>query len=115
MSDNELIKQMADLLKSGATLLNEHCPQCNSPLFKVKGNVRCLRCNKSIVTVKEGEEQSIATTNLLNDVEKVTLTKINEVSNQIMDEKDISNLERLSSLLVKLLEALEKMQHFQKK
>lgn len=115
MSDLESIKQMAELLKSGATMLEEHCPECGSLLFRVKGEVLCPKCKKRVITVKEGEESSVVISPLLDEVEKITLTKIQEVSKQMIEERDIAKLERLSSLLLNYLEALEKMKNFQRK
>ena len=114
MSNDEHIKRMAYLLKSGATMLEDHCPECDSPLFKIKGDIWCPRCNKRVITVKEGEESLMSMTSLLSDIEKTTLTKIQDISKQIMEERDIANLERLCGLLVKLLEALEKTRRIQK-
>lgn len=114
MSDHEFIKQMAELLKSGATMLEEHCPECGSPLFRVKGEVRCSRCRKRVITVKEGEEPTIISP-LLDDVEKTALIKIQEINKKIMEEEDLYKLERLSNLLIKFLEALEKTKNLQRK
>jgi len=105
---------MADLLKSGATMLEDHCPECDSPLFRVKGEVWCPRCNKRVITVREDEESFIAMSSMLGDVERIILLKIQESSRQIMEERDIANLEKLGSLLVKWLEALEKTRRIQK-
>ena len=47
MSDT--VKRMAELLKSGAKMLAEHCPKCSSPLFDIKGKTYCIDCNRSVV------------------------------------------------------------------
>lgn len=106
--EEEHLKRMTALLKSGATMLEDHCPECNSPLFRVKGEVWCPRCNKRVIKVKEGEELFVTTLSSLNDVERMVLTKIQETSKLIMEEKDVANLEKLSKLLLNWLEALEK-------
>lgn len=66
------------------------------------------------MTVKEGEELLTAMSPLLDDVERLILVKLQESSAQIMEEKDIADLERLSSLLVKWLEALERVRRIKK-
>ncbi len=114
MSDKEYLKRMSDLLKSGATMLQDQCPECNSPLFTIKGEVWCPRCNKRVITVKESEEQLIATSSILDDVEKIILLKIQENNKQIMEEKETANLDKLSELLMKWLEALEKIKRIRK-
>lgn len=50
----------------------------------------------------------------LNDVERTILVKIQEISKLIREEKDIANLEKLSNLLIKWLEALERASKIQK-
>ena len=105
---------MSDLMKSGATMLQDQCPECNSPLFRVKGEVWCPRCNKRVITLKEGEEQLIVTSSLLDDVEKTILFKIQEINKQILEEKDLGKQEKLSSLLMKWLEALERTKRIKK-
>jgi UPF0148 protein len=114
MSDEKYLKQLADLLKSGAKMLGDHCPECNSPLFTIQGEIRCPRCNKRVVKVKMGEELSISTSFQLNDIERTILIKIQEVNKLIIEEKDLTNLEKLSNLLIKWLETLEKVRKIQK-
>ncbi|MFH0749141.1 MAG: Sjogren's syndrome/scleroderma autoantigen 1 family protein [Candidatus Bathyarchaeota archaeon] len=110
----EHLKQMADLLKSGARMLEDHCPECNSPLFLVKGTVWCPKCQKKVIIIKEGEEPPKTVLPSLNNVESIILTKIQETSKLIMEEKDIENLEKLSNLLLKWLDVLEKSIKIQK-
>ena len=114
MSDEEYIEQLADMLKSGATMLGDHCPECNSPLFNIQGEIRCPRCNKRVVKVKVGEELPVSASFQLNDVERTILMKIQEVNKLITEEKDLTNLEKLSNLLIKWLETLEKVMKIQK-
>ena len=105
---------MVDLLKSGATVLQDICPECSSPLFRINGNIWCPRHNKRVITAKEGEEPTIAISSSLIDVERTILTKIQESIRLINEEKNPANLEKLSSLLVKWLEALERTKRIQK-
>lgn len=109
MSDKEHIQQMSDLLKSGATMLEDHCPVCSSPLFKVEGKIWCPQCQKRVIITKEKDEALVTASSFLNDVERMLLLKIQESSEQIMKEKDTIHLERWSSLLAKWLEALERV------
>ena len=106
---------MADLLKSGAQMLQDHCPVCNSLLFKVKGEVRCPKCNKRVVTVKEGEESRLATSSLLDEVEKILLLKIQDSSRLIMEERDIAVLERLSNIVGRWIDMLENVRRMKLK
>ena len=66
------VKKMAEALKAGATMLNEACPVCSSPLFKMPSDeIYCLKCNRKVILVKTEEEalkvSKPATLNLLED------------------------------------------------
>jgi len=113
MSDEHL-KSMVNLLKSGATMLQEHCSECNSPLFRVRGEVWCPNCNKRVITVKEGEEPASSFSLQIKDVERTILLKIHDCNQQIAAEKGIANLETLCTLLIKWLDALERVKKLQK-
>ena len=114
-SDREQVKRMADLLKSGATMLFEHCPQCGSPLFKIRDEVWCTKCDRRVIIVKTEEEiPDLSGSILLGDVEKIVLSKVQEVSQRIREEEDISRLETLSNLLSTWLGVLERIRKIQK-
>ncbi|MEF8773157.1 MAG: Sjogren's syndrome/scleroderma autoantigen 1 family protein [Halobacteriales archaeon] len=40
----EATQQMSDLLLKGATMTNQHCEECGSPLFRMDGEVFCPSC-----------------------------------------------------------------------
>lgn len=105
------IQTMAGLLKQGATLTEHSCPACSSPLFKLKsGDLWCAQCQKRVIVVKEGTPPTEATRPmLLGTLESTVLTKIQEIEKKIREETDPQQLERLNSLLFKLLENLERL------
>lgn len=105
---------MADLLRQGATMLSDQCPECNSPLFRINGEVWCPRDNKRIMIVKEGEEARGEAAVSLAEVERTILAKIQDSNRAILEERDPASLERLSSQLVKWLEAMERVRRIQK-
>ena len=56
MSDAK-IKEMANLLTSGATMLAKPCPKCGSPLFRTKeGKVLCPACGFKPDVKEQGKE-----------------------------------------------------------
>ena len=113
--DNEKIKRMGDLLKSGATMLFEHCPECNNPLFKIKEDIWCSNCNKRVIIVGEGEETKVTSMLLLEDIERTILIKLQEISHGISNETGSSELLKLGELLLKWLEILERVRDIRKK
>jgi len=105
------VQAMADLLRQGATLTEHSCPACSSPIFKLKsGELWCVKCQKRIIVVKQGETPEEATKPIvLSGLESTVLSKIQEVEAKIREEKDPTQLEKLSATLATLLENLEKI------
>ncbi len=110
------IKNMADALRRGASLTEHSCPACSSPLFKLKsGELWCVRCQKRVIVVKEGETPKEATSSmLLTSLESTILSKIEEIEKEIREEKDAEKLQRLGSLLSTLLEDLERIRNIKR-
>jgi UPF0148 protein len=113
MSDNENIKRMADLLKSGATMLENHCPVCSSPLFRINEEIWCPKCNKRVVIVDESDSSLPTPISALNHLEHVLLFKIQEISEHISNETDTKKLSQASELVLTWLEALERIYKIQ--
>ena len=56
-TSDDSMKQMAELLRSGAKMLSQSCPECGSPLFQLKsGEIWCANCQRRVVIVSEGED-----------------------------------------------------------
>ena len=55
---NDEAKKMAQLLRSGNTMLNQACPVCNNPIFRNKdGKVFCPICNRELMFVNADNEK----------------------------------------------------------
>jgi uncharacterized Zn finger protein (UPF0148 family) len=108
MSDD--VKRMSDLLKSGATMLSDVCPNCGNPLFKVKGDIFCAKCNKPVVYQRAtGPAATVSPSILLDTVEQTIIGKISETNNLIRNEKDTEKLSAYSNLVFGWLSMLEKI------
>ncbi|MEM3921438.1 MAG: Sjogren's syndrome/scleroderma autoantigen 1 family protein [Nitrososphaerota archaeon] len=55
----EYMRRMADALRSGAKMLADQCPVCNSPLFEIKDQIWCLKCNKRVIRVSSADPREI--------------------------------------------------------
>lgn len=107
---SEDVKRMAELLKSGATMLSDICPECGSPLFRVKGDIFCAKCNKPVVYAKAAGPQTILAPSLLLDSIEQTITlKISETNELLKLEKDPERLSAYSNLVFGWLSMLEKL------
>ncbi len=106
----EDVKRMADLLKSGATMLSDICPECGSPLFRVKGDVFCAKCNKPVVYARAtGPQATVSPSMLFESVEQTIVGKISEANQLLKSEKDPEKLLAYSNLVFGWLSMLEKL------
>lgn len=107
---------MVDVLKQGATLTEFACPACASPLFRLKsGELRCVKCEKRVIVVKEGEDAERATSQAqLAGLESTVMSKIQAVEKRIREEENLEELQKLNAALNSLLESLEKLKKMKK-
>ena len=113
----EVLRRMADMLRRGAVMLNLQCPACSSPLFRLRsGEIWCARCQKRVVVVEEGQDETVATSDiLLGSLEQTLLRKLGELDKMMREEEDLSRLRELSSLLSGLLDNLERLRKMTKR
>lgn len=100
------IQKMAELLKSGATLLNETCPECNSLLFQDGDRIFCPTCNRRVVIVKDQEEiTQFYRDNIIADGFESLALKLRDVIPEIAKDKNHNRLDLLT-YLKELLECM---------
>jgi len=110
--DKEGLKRMADMLRSGATMLADQCPECYSPLFKVGNEIWCPKCNKRVIKVKAGEEAiEIPRLNILGLLESTVIEKLSQLEEKVKVEKDLVKLNELGLLLSQWLDLLDKIKN----
>lgn len=114
---------MADLLRSGYTMLNLACPECNNPLFRNKNNETfCSICNKKIIFKKDinGQSSSARITKSLIDnkdgfdissLQQIIEEKITYISKILKDETQINLIERNLKILLHLFKLLKKLRN----
>ena len=104
------VKKMAELLKSGATMLSETCPECGTPLFRRGKETFCPKCNKPVVIVQTAEDESrLLTDRILETSERTLLDKIQEVNLSMKSETDPEKLITYGNALATWLDAIEKI------
>lgn len=99
------------MLRQGSTLTELACPACASPLFRLKDeSLWCAKCEKKVVTVKEGEDASeIRGSMVLINLERTLLVKIQKIQSKMQNEENMEELQKLGTVLSGLLENLEKI------
>jgi UPF0148 protein len=104
------VKKMADLLKSGATMLSETCPECGTPLFRRGKETFCAKCNKPVVIVQTIEDETrLVTDRVLESSERTLFAKIEEINLALKNETDPEKLVAYGNALSSWLSAIEKL------
>ena len=104
------VKKMAELLKSGATMLSEVCPECGTPLFRKGKETFCPKCNKQVVILQSAEQETrFKADKVLEDSEQTLLSKIRELNLAMKNETDPQKLLLYGNTLASWLGALEKL------
>ena len=101
---------MAELLKSGATMLSETCPECGTPLFRKGKEIFCAKCNKPVVIIQSAEDETrIKANTILETTEQTLMAKIQEVNLALKSESDPDKLVAYGNALSSWLSAIEKL------
>lgn len=104
------VKKMAELLKSGAAMLSETCPECGTPLFRKGNETFCSKCNKPVVIIQSAEQETrLMTDRVLGDSEQILLAKIQELNLAMKNERNPEKLLAYGNALATWLGSIEKL------
>ena len=104
------VKRMADLLRSGATMLQETCPVCATPLFRLGKDTFCPKCNRPVAIVKSAEEEvKLASQQILDNLDQAILEKIAELNAAIKNEHGLTPLRELGEAVKTYLSVLDQV------
>ncbi len=107
--DPQVIRKMADLLRSGATMLAEHCPKCGLPLFRLRsGEVVCPIHGRVYIARTEAEVTKATVEGVLEQLERLLVEKIGRGIGELR-EASFTDEEKPRALIV-WLEALERVE-----
>jgi UPF0148 protein len=106
----EEIRRMADLLRSGAVMLQLACPICATPLFKHGKDTFCAKCNRPVMILKSAEEEvSLAGQQILDRLEQSILEKIAEFNVAVKKERDLAPIREYGEAITSYLSVLEQI------
>ncbi len=109
--DDASVKKMAELLRRGAAMLADSCPQCGSPLFKVGDDIYCVRCDRRIVYASAEEAVEVkAVKSLIPELRETLIGKLKALNELVESETDVEALTRLANLMVLLLQSLHRLE-----
>jgi uncharacterized Zn finger protein (UPF0148 family) len=104
-AEDDYIRRMSDALRSGARMLSEMCPVCNSPLFEIRGELRCIRCDKPVVKVHEESEVLVASAPLtLTRLENTITDKLDVLANLLQRTSEPEELRQLAETIISLIQ-----------
>jgi uncharacterized Zn finger protein (UPF0148 family) len=120
------IARAAEWLLKGAVMLQKACPQCESPLYRLKDNkVYCASCESQVVIVGpndpippefqaqpsiQEEKPQTRSSPEINQAEKVLTNKLNKLTEKLDVTDDIDEIIKLTEVIDKLAETIRKMQ-----
>ena len=82
--EDEAIRRMADLLRAGAAMLQERCPICGSPLFRLRsGEVVCPIHGRVHIVRSDEEAARITLRSVLEELEKTIVAKLAELRGRV--------------------------------
>ncbi len=107
--EEERVRKIAAAIKSGAKLRTELCPVCGSPLVEIKGEVRCVVCDRPVVIVRDEAEAGRAMyPYVLSALEEVVVAKLEELTRVLAGAVDPDEVGRVSEAIYRLLAVLRK-------
>ena len=112
----EGMKEMAELLRSGAKMLSYSCPECGSPLFQLKSaDIWCANCQKRVVIVPEDEDESAATKEMLwNSLEQNLIDKLSSLNSSLSTETEPKRVGELVEVISMILNSLDRLGRYKK-
>lgn len=114
--NSENIKKMADALRAGAKMLPDICPICKSPLFEIKGEIRCIKCDKKVIKVKDESEVTTYTIPyILRNLDLTLIQKIEELTLKLSKTFDLNEIKNMGEVLNILLNVLRESKKLQEK
>jgi UPF0148 protein len=110
--DDSSVKKMAELLRRGATMLAQSCPQCGSPLMQVEDDIYCATCDRRIIIAEDDREaEAKAVKVMLPQLRETLIRKLSSITDEIEATNDVEALTKLANLMVMLLQALHKLEN----
>jgi len=107
---------MAEMLRSGAKMLSYSCPECGSPLFELKsGEIWCAKCQRRVVIIQEGEDESAATTELIwESIERTLIGKLSVTNDLLSAEVEPAKVKELAETVSLILTSLDRLRRMKK-
>ena len=108
------VRRMADALRSGGKMTIDVCPACGSPLFQISGELRCLKCNKKVVKIKDNvEAATVGAPYALKQIDQSVIGKIGELTAALSKATDIREVKEIGEAIRSLIGILSESRKLQ--
>jgi uncharacterized Zn finger protein (UPF0148 family) len=113
--ERDVVRRMSEALKAGGKMLAETCPVCGNPLFEIKGEMRCVSCDKPVVVVRDETESGRALLPVvLTSIENIVVEKLDELSGRLAKAVELDEIDELAGAIDSLLILLMKSEELRK-
>jgi len=112
--NNQNLARMSNLLLSGATMLDEACPDCKIPLFKKNDSIFCPQCKRKAVYAKDDAEirqieQNLSLGEATSQLKDILTGKMNFLANQLASTDDPQQIMPILEMIEKILVIIQKI------
>lgn len=108
------LRAMADALRSGGRMTTDVCPVCRSPLFQISGELRCLKCNKKVVKIKDDiDVAAVEAPYMLKQMDQSVVRKVEELTIALSKAKDTDEVREIGEAIRSLLSILSESRKLQ--
>ncbi|MDG6906166.1 MAG: hypothetical protein JRN20_10325 [Nitrososphaerota archaeon] len=108
-SDKDRMTTSADLIRRGATLLQEACPKCGGVQLKYRGKIFCLNETDLNELLSTSPQTSQTSSTGSSSLRKLLEEKMASATKQLEATSDVSEQSKLLDLISKYLETLNKL------
>ena len=98
-------------------MLSYSCPECGSPLFRLKsGEIWCARCQKRVIILREGEDEAAVVQRelLWENLEEAILRKLSRLSGLLSEEEEPERIREIAESISTLLASLQRLRRLKK-
>jgi UPF0148 protein len=97
-------------------MLSYSCPECDSPLFRLKsGEIWCARCQKRVIILREGEDESAVRMELLWDrLEGTIMEKLSRLGGLLSAEEEPDRIREIAESISTLLASLQRLRRLKR-
>lgn len=110
MSEENVTRRMGKLLRGGAALLAKACPQCNTPLLRLRdGTLYCAKCDQSVLE-KPAATTPVSEPTLANDalnrLNAALLTCLDALCRMLPDQPQLQDIQTFAGVAKDLVDTL---------